>query len=104
MLLDAIRGLEVRVDPLTWIAVPRRPGALVAVVGDMLECWSGGLFRATSHRVRPEPCRERYTIAYFATPHYQTDIQPLVWGAPGGPRFAQINAGRRFADYLSEFE
>jgi isopenicillin N synthase-like dioxygenase len=55
-------------------------------LGNMMECWSGGRHRSTLHRVHPPLGRERYSIAHFATPDYETLVAPLAGTVTDGER------------------
>ena len=44
-------GLQVRDERNNWLNVPARPGAMVVNIGVALSNISGGLFKATNHRV-----------------------------------------------------
>ena len=64
-----------------WIDVPPVPGALVVNIGDMMEFWSGGVFVATSHRVR-KVAQERYSFPLFFALDYDVELVPLSRQAP----------------------
>ena len=98
-------GLEVEHRTRGWVEVAPRPGCFVVNIGNMMECWSGGRFRSTMHRVHPPRGRERFSIAYFASPSYDTLVEPL----PGVPLVAgfgrpRLHAGRAFAAFVSGFD
>lgn len=98
-------GLEVEHRGLGWTEVPPRPGCFVDNIGNMMECWSAGRFRSTLHRVHPPIDRERFSIAYFASPEYETVIEPLpgVMGGKGEPR-SRLHAGRAFSSFVAQFD
>lgn len=66
-----------------WLAVPDVKGALVVSVGDCLEHWSRGRLTATRHRVRGAD-QERVSVAFFATPHPDALLEPML-GDVGQP-------------------
>jgi isopenicillin N synthase-like dioxygenase len=68
-------GLEVRNGAGEWIDAPPLPGGFVVNIGDMLEVWSNGEFRATAHRVR-KVAEERYAFPFFASVDYFTRVAP----------------------------
>jgi len=74
---DAAGGLQVRAPDGAWIDVPPRPGAFVVNTGDAVPVWSGGRWRSTPHRVVNPQGRERYSVAYFFDPNFDTLIAPL---------------------------
>jgi isopenicillin N synthase-like dioxygenase len=70
-------GLEVRNGAGEWIDAPPVPGAFVVNIGDMLEVWTNGVFRATVHRVR-KVAEERYSFPFFAAADYRTVVEPAA--------------------------
>lgn len=82
---DGGPGLEVEVGG-AWRSVPPPAhdgdGATVFVnVGDMLERWSGGRFKAAKHRVvLPSPPRDRLSAAFFFDPPFRAVIDGVRYG------------------------
>lgn len=74
---DATGGLEVLSPHGRWIEAPYVPGSLVANIGDLMAKVSGGRFRATCHRVRSSPGRERYSVPFFFEPGVDCAIQSV---------------------------
>jgi isopenicillin N synthase-like dioxygenase len=68
-------GLEALNGAGEWVDIPPRPGALIVNIGDMLEAWTNGEFRATTHRVRAVS-EERFSFPFFATCDYWTVVAP----------------------------
>ena len=87
-------GLEVRNGAGEWIDAPPIPGAFVVNIGDMLEVWTNGEFRATAHRVR-KVAEERYAFPFFAAADYRTVVEPAArFVTPDRPaRFGRMVAG-----------
>ncbi len=72
----------------------------------MMECWSGGRFRSTMHRVHPPRHLERYAIGFFAVPDYNTVVEPLP-GLPvtGKPEdMAPRHAGEDLMGFVDYFD
>lgn len=47
-----------------WVEAPPVEGAFVVNIGDCLEAWTGGLFKATQHRL-VNLGKERYSLPCF---------------------------------------
>jgi isopenicillin N synthase-like dioxygenase len=89
---DGVGGLQVRNSAAEWIDVPAIEGSLVINLGDLMQRWTAGRFRATQHRVLGSG-RVRHSIPYFFEPAVDaviappaklaggnTDTSPLVYG------------------------
>jgi isopenicillin N synthase-like dioxygenase len=87
-------GLEVRNGAGEWIDAPPIPGAFVVNIGDMLEVWTNGVFRATAHRVR-KVAEERYSFPFFAACDYRTVVEPAAQFVTSErpARFGRVVAG-----------
>lgn len=92
---DAAGGLQVCEPGGEWLDVPPKPGAFVVNTGEAVPVWSGGRWRATPHRVVNPKGRERYSVAYFFDPGFDTVIAPLK-PVDAGSDFA----GFRFGDHV----
>ena len=86
-------GLQVMTRNDEWIDVPVRKGDFVVNIGDMLEAWTNGVFRATPHRVL-NLSPERYSMPFFLAPNHDTVIAPL-------PGVAKTAAMRRYTPFLA---
>ena len=82
---DVTGGLEVLSPDGHWIAAPYVPGSLVVNIGDLMAHVSGGRFRATQHRVRSTPGKERYSVPFFFEPGVDCAIRSVDGD---GERFA----------------
>ena len=81
---DSVGGLQVRTPGGDWIDAPPVPGSFVVNTGDIVPVWSGGRWRSTPHRVVNPSGAERYSVAYFFDPSFDTEVRPLAGGeAPG---------------------
>lgn len=84
---DASGGLEVQSSStkngIGWVRAAPIEGTIVVNIGDLLQFWSGGRYRATPHRVvadnRYGDCNvhSRYSVAVFIHPNHDTKIEPL---------------------------
>jgi len=94
ILLATAPGLEVMNPKGDWIEAPPREGAFVMTIGDMMEVWTNGDFKAATHRVR-RVSRERYSFPFFCACDYHTVVEPLrefvSSGRPG--RYGSVVAG-----------
>ncbi|XP_078355240.1 putative iron/ascorbate oxidoreductase DDB_G0283291 isoform X2 [Oculina patagonica] len=77
LLQDSIGGLEVEINQGEWVPVKPIPGSFVINIGDCLEVWTKGLYRATRHRVKNSVAKDRYSAAFFFNPDAKCIIQPL---------------------------
>lgn len=94
LLQDDQPGLEVFRDD-RWHLVEPRSDALVVNIGDIVEVWSNGGYRAALHRVRASADRERFSVPYFFCPAYETSYAPLptTIGARAPARYRPIPWG-----------
>ena len=73
---DMNGGLEVSSPDKGWLSVKPIPGTFVLNVADMLSLASGGRWPSTPHRVVLSNS-ERYSVAFFFDPSFDTTMQPL---------------------------
>ena len=71
---DDVGGLEVESSDGTWIPAPPIPDTFVVNIGDMLEIWTGGRYRATPHRVVTNLPRPRMSMPFFFDPAFNAVI------------------------------
>jgi isopenicillin N synthase-like dioxygenase len=97
LLQDDLGGLEVKNKRDEWIRVPPLKGSYVINLGEMMECWTNGMFMATPHRVINTGGRGRYSVPFFMNPDYDAEIVPF--GPPMGKgRFDRLHAGKHLYD------
>jgi isopenicillin N synthase-like dioxygenase len=88
-------GLQVRAKDGSWIMAPPIEGTFVVNIGDLLARWTNDLFASTEHHVINRSGRERYSIAMFYDPHFDTAIEVLDTCVPAGeaPHYAPTTCG-----------
>jgi isopenicillin N synthase-like dioxygenase len=103
ILLSTAPGLEVMNGAGKWIDAPPVDGALILNIGDLIENWTNGEYRATPHRVR-RVSEERYSFPLFCTCDYHTVVEPLAqFVAPDRPaRYQRLVAGAHLFHQLGE--
>jgi isopenicillin N synthase-like dioxygenase len=95
---DAVGGLQARNAAGAWIDVPSVPDSLVVNLGDLMQFWTGGAFRATPHRVLGGEIgqgADRYSIPFFFEPSLDARIAPVPTAAA-----AKDAAAIRYGDHL----
>ena len=90
---DGVAGLQAQHGDGDWIDVPPQDGTLAVNFGKALEIWTGGLVRATRHRVLGTGV-ERHSIPFFYEASPDAEIAPLP--LPGARPFQPF----LFGDYL----
>lgn len=93
---DSLGGLEIKNKDGDWVSVPPIEGALVVNIADLMQLWSNGQFSSTEHRVINRYGKDRYSIAFFVDPSYDTMVSPVVGDVPAD--VTPVNAG----SYLDE--
>lgn len=112
LLLQEDKGLEVYSGSKQdnndgeWVPVDPVTGAITVNIGDMLQVWSNGRFKAAEHRVQASVDTPRYTAAFFYNPSYETIIQPYLLGNET-PKYRPIEWGyfrrQRFLGDYADF-
>ena len=92
---DGVEGLQAQHRDGSWIEVPPEEGSLAVNFGKVLERWTAGRIRATTHRVLGTG-RERYSIPFFHEARVDAVIAPLP--LPSAEPFAPF----LFGDHLWE--
>ena len=86
LLQDGSAGLEVRNADGDWILATPIPGTFVINIGQMMERFTGGIYRANLHRVRNgAPGKARYSVATFfeLEPWYRMGVAPTCRSGEG---------------------
>lgn len=83
LMQDDFGGLEICDDNGQWIPAPPIPGTLVVNLGDMLEVWTNGAYKATKHRVRKrQSSKDRISVAFFFNPNLEIVVKPIELEKP----------------------
>lgn len=78
LLADNTRGaLQVQNKAGGWINADPLEGAYVVNIGDMLECWTNGMWKSTRHRVVHGGGDYRVSVPFFFEPDWVARIKPL---------------------------
>jgi isopenicillin N synthase-like dioxygenase len=93
-------GLQVMNAADVWVEAPPIEDTFIVNIGDMLQAWTNGRFKATQHRV-VNLGRERYSLPLFFAVDYHTRVEPL-------PQFVDANNPVRYGaivagDHLAGF-
>ena len=93
-------GLQVMNAADEWVEAPPIPGSFIVNIGDLLEGWTNGLFKATQHRV-VNTGRERLSMPLFFAVDYDTVVEPLPQfvDAKNPPAYTRIVAGKHLAGF-----
>ncbi|KAL4319832.1 hypothetical protein GQ457_18G023990 [Hibiscus cannabinus] len=74
---DQVGGLQLMKDS-KWVTVKPNKDALIVNIGDLFQAWSNDVYKSVEHRVVTNATTERYSIAYFLCPYYDSSIESLV--------------------------
>lgn len=103
---DGVPGaLEVlAADGATCTKVPPIRGTFVINIGDMMEHWTGGQFRATRHRVRNVDGVSRFSAPFFFEPSFDTIVRPIsgVARAGGGDADQRNDEPIHYGEHMTE--
>jgi len=93
-------GLQVMNTADEWVAAPPIDGTFIVNVGDLLEGWTNGRFKATQHRV-VNTGKERFSMPLFFAVDYHTVIEPLApfVSEDNPPKYNRIVAGDHLAGF-----
>jgi len=90
-------GLEVWNEEDGWFAPAFEPGTLVVNLGDLMNLWTDGRWRALRHRVLAPPSsapqEELVSLVFFFEADPDAVIQPLAAPAGGGGLMKPVVAG-----------
>jgi isopenicillin N synthase-like dioxygenase len=72
-----VPGLAVRLPSGEWLAPPLIPGTFLVNLGNIMKRWSNDRFLSTPHGVLNDSGIDRYSIAFFYSPHVSSTIECL---------------------------
>ncbi len=74
---DESGGLQVKSRKGGWIEAPPIKQTFVVNIGDMLEVWTHGIYKATPHRVKNQGQADRISLPFFFDPGWKSKLQPI---------------------------
>ncbi len=99
-------GLELLQRDGTWLPVRAVPGQIIVDSGDMLQQWTNGRLKSTTHRVvnPPDDRRRRFSMPFFVHPRSEVDLTPLASCVSqlGQQLYPSITAGEYLLQRLRE--
>lgn len=94
---QGVGGLEAWNAEDGWFKPPFVPGTLVVNLGDMMNLWTDGRWRALRHRVlappASDPDEELVSLVFFFEADPDAEVRPLPAPAGGGAGMAPVVAG-----------
>ena len=105
LLYQTSAGLELLNTEGSWLDAPVREGRIVVLLGDMLERWTNGAFKASGHRVRNTP-EQRFSIVQFFAVNEDVDVMPLdkFVTAESPARYAAVRQEQHIDDEVGRAE
>ncbi|KAM0846209.1 hypothetical protein ACQ4PT_055820 [Festuca glaucescens] len=70
---DQVGGLQLMKDS-RWVAVKPRADALIVNIGDLFQAWSNNRYKSVEHKVVANSKAERFSVAYFLCPSYDSPV------------------------------
>jgi len=74
---DDSGGLQVKLKSGKWASAPPIEDTFVVNIGDMLEVWTKGIYRATPHRVKNRGEGDRLSLPFFFDPAWKASLEPI---------------------------
>jgi isopenicillin N synthase-like dioxygenase len=91
---DDTGGLQVKGKSGKWVTAHPVPGTLVIYIGDLMSRWTNDHFMSNPHRVVNTSGRERFSVAVFFDPSYDTVIDPAdIFRGREEPRYPPVVCG-----------
>ncbi|KAL7149653.1 hypothetical protein ABFS83_05G055100 [Erythranthe nasuta] len=92
---DQVGGLQL-LKKSQWISVRPRKDALIVNIGDLFQAWSNDVYKSVEHKVIANPNMERFSVAYFLCPSYDSLI--------GACKEPSIYRNFTFGEYRSQVQ
>lgn len=104
LLQDDTGGLQTQSLSGDWVDVPPVPGTVVVNLGDCMQAWTNGRYRAAVHRVLPMTTSRRFSIPLFSNPSRTAVIEPVAELTDGRPKYrpfswSEFSAARAYDNY-----
>jgi isopenicillin N synthase-like dioxygenase len=94
---QGVGGLQVWNDRDGWFAPPYEPNTLAVILGDLMNLWTDGRWRALRHRVLAPPAEapqeELVSLVFFFEADPDARITPLAAPVGGNAGMAPVIAG-----------
>jgi isopenicillin N synthase-like dioxygenase len=75
---DNSGGLQAKARDGSWVMAPPIEDTFVINIGDMLEYWTQGIYRATPHRVRNLAPADRLSFPFFFDPNWHSTLEAIA--------------------------
>ncbi|MFI1164431.1 isopenicillin N synthase family dioxygenase [Streptomyces sp. NPDC020801] len=99
-----VGGLQAWNEEDDWFSPPYSPDSLIVNLGDLMELWTDGRWRALKHRVLPPspaaPDEELLSLVFFFETDPDTLIEPLAAPVGGGRGLTPAYARRTVLEKL----
>ncbi|XP_051124972.1 codeine O-demethylase-like [Andrographis paniculata] len=83
-----------------WLPVKFLPGAIVVILGDIIEVISNGIYKSVVHRAVVNREEERLSVATFFNPKLEAEVGP--WSSSPSPRlFRTIKSEQYVQEFFS---
>ncbi|XP_021811316.1 gibberellin 2-beta-dioxygenase 8-like [Prunus avium] len=99
---DQVGGLQLMKDS-KWVAVKPNPEALIVNIGDLFQAWSNDVYKSVEHKVMANEKMERYSIAYFMCPSYDSLIGSCSSGSTS-PESSSVYRKFTFREYRNQIQ
>ncbi len=101
---QGVGGLQAWNEESDWFSPPYSPDSLIVNLGDLMELWTDGRWRALKHRVLPPspeaPDEELLSLVFFFETDPGTLVEPLAAPVGGGRGLSPAYARRTVLEKL----